>query len=66
MKIKFFMRERICEAKGDQLQSHKCYVEVVRNGQKRDSKDLSVEEFPNIKGMTLHPERSKFGVRRSY
>ncbi|KAL0401835.1 UNVERIFIED_CONTAM: hypothetical protein Slati_4213400 [Sesamum latifolium] len=39
MKIKFPTLGGVGEVKGDPLQSRRCYVEVVRKGQKRSSKE---------------------------
>ncbi|KAL0438944.1 UNVERIFIED_CONTAM: hypothetical protein Slati_2377400 [Sesamum latifolium] len=54
MKINFFVLGGVGEVEGDQLQSHKCYVEAIRKGQKRGLEDIQKEEA-----------RKRPGARRS-
>ncbi|KAL0386592.1 UNVERIFIED_CONTAM: hypothetical protein Slati_4545100 [Sesamum latifolium] len=50
MKIKFSTPDGVGEVQDDHLQSRKCYVKVVRKGQKRNSDEIHKGVPPSKKG----------------
>ncbi|KAL0295116.1 UNVERIFIED_CONTAM: hypothetical protein Sradi_6851700, partial [Sesamum radiatum] len=59
MKIKFPTVGGVGEVQGDPLQSRRCYVEVIRKGQKRNVDDASDQIPPSKKGKTPEGENSE-------
>ncbi|KAL0320126.1 UNVERIFIED_CONTAM: hypothetical protein Sradi_5274100 [Sesamum radiatum] len=59
MKIKFPTPGGVGEVQDDPLQSRRCYVEAVRNGQKRNVDDTPDKATPSKKGKAPEEETSK-------
>ncbi|KAL0414914.1 UNVERIFIED_CONTAM: hypothetical protein Sradi_1693100 [Sesamum radiatum] len=59
MKIKFPTPVGVGEVQGDPLQSKKCYVEVVRKGQKRSGDDAPDQVPPGKKGKMTEERNSE-------
>ncbi|KAL0356047.1 UNVERIFIED_CONTAM: hypothetical protein Sradi_4051600 [Sesamum radiatum] len=59
MKIKFPTPGGVGEVQGDPLQSKKCYVEAVRNGQKRNGDDTPDQAPPSKRGKAPEGEDSE-------
>ncbi|KAL0413439.1 UNVERIFIED_CONTAM: hypothetical protein Sradi_1545600 [Sesamum radiatum] len=62
MKIKFYTPERVGEVQVDPLQSQKCYIEVVRKGQKRSSNEAPKEAPSYKRGKGDEPEGNPIAI----